>query len=96
MVSEILTSPQVMMMGIAGLRSTLGEERGSVAPLGPVFQPSTHHGITQGAFKMHRYLQGAWVTQLVEHPALEFNSGQDPRVVRLSPTSGSVLSVEPP
>ena len=30
----------------------------------------------------------------VEHPTLDFNSGQDPRVVGLSPTSASVLSME--
>ena len=39
--------------------------------------------------------QGAWVTQSVEHQILDFGSGHDPRVVELSPVSGSKLSVEP-
>ena len=34
------------------------------------------------------------VAQLVEHP-LDFGSGHDPRVMGLSPTSGSTLSMEP-
>ena len=38
---------------------------------------------------------GTWVAQSVEHPTLDFSWGHDPRVIRLSPTSGSVLSVEP-
>ena len=39
--------------------------------------------------------RGAWVAQSVESPTLEFGSGHDPRVVGLSPTSGSALSIEP-
>ena len=38
---------------------------------------------------------GARVAQLIEHLILDFGSGHDPRVVGLSLTSGSVLSVEP-
>ena len=38
---------------------------------------------------------GAWVAQLVGHPALDFSSGHDPRVMGLSPMSGSALSMEP-
>ena len=34
------------------------------------------------------------MAQLVEHLALDFGSGQGPRVVGLSPMSGSVLSAE--
>ena len=37
---------------------------------------------------------GAWVGQLVEHPTLDFSSGYDCRVVRLSPRWGSALSKE--
>ena len=37
---------------------------------------------------------GAWVAQSVEHPTLDFGSGHDPRVMRSSPTLGSVLSVK--
>ena len=39
--------------------------------------------------------RGAWAAQSVEHPTLDFSSGHDPRVVGSSPTSGSVLSMEP-
>ena len=39
--------------------------------------------------------QGAKVAQLVEHLALDFGSGHDPRVVGSSPTSGSILYVKP-
>ena len=39
--------------------------------------------------------RGAWVAQLVERPTSDFGSGHDPRVVGLSPVSGSALSVEP-
>ena len=42
-----------------------------------------------------RQLGGAWVAQSVEHPALDLGSGHDPGIVGSSPTSGSVLSVEP-
>ena len=33
------------------------------------------------------------MAQSVEHPTLDFGSGHDPRIVGLSPTSGSVLTV---
>ena len=36
---------------------------------------------------------GTWVAQLVK--PLDFGSGHDLRVVRLSPTLGSVLGMEP-
>ena len=35
------------------------------------------------------------MAQSVEHPTLDFSSGHDPKVMGLSPTSGSVLGVEP-
>ena len=38
---------------------------------------------------------GAWVAQWVECPTLDFGSGHYPWVLGSSPTSGSVLSVEP-
>ena len=38
---------------------------------------------------------GSWVAQSVERPTLDFSSGHDPRVVGLSPRSGSMLSIEP-
>ena len=38
---------------------------------------------------------GTWVAQSIEHPALDFSSGHDPRVVGSSPTFSSVLWVEP-
>jgi len=38
---------------------------------------------------------GTWVAQLVKHPALDFGSVHDLRVVRLSSTLGSVLGMEP-
>ena len=38
---------------------------------------------------------GAWGAQSVEHLTLDFSSGHDPRVVRYSAESGSVLSGEP-
>ena len=37
---------------------------------------------------------GTWGAQSVEHPTLDFGSGHDPRVVGLSPASGSALSVD--
>ena len=40
-------------------------------------------------------VQGAWVAQLVKCPNLDFGSGYDPRVVRLSPALGSALSMKP-
>ena len=38
---------------------------------------------------------GAWVAQSVKRPTLDFGSGHDLIIVRLSPAVGSVLSVEP-
>ena len=35
------------------------------------------------------------MAQSVEHLTLDFSSGHDPRVMGLSPKTGSVLSVEP-
>ena len=37
---------------------------------------------------------GAWVAQSVKCLTFDFGSGRDPRVMRLSPTLGSVLDVE--
>ena len=37
---------------------------------------------------------GAWVAQLVKQLTLGFSSGHDLRVMRLSPTSGSMLGME--
>ena len=34
--------------------------------------------------------QDTWVTWLVKHPTLDFVSGHDPQVLRLSPTLRSV------
>ena len=39
--------------------------------------------------------RGTWVAQAVKHLTLDFSSGHDPHVVGSSPTSGSVLSMEP-
>jgi len=39
-------------------------------------------------------MRGAWVVQSVERPTLGFSPGTDLRVMRSSPTSGSVLSVK--
>ena len=39
-------------------------------------------------------LGGAWVAQSVKHLALDFGSGHDLRVVRLSPVLGSMFSRE--
>ena len=38
---------------------------------------------------------GAWMAQSVKCPTLDFVSGHDLRVLRLSPTVGSALDVEP-
>ena len=38
---------------------------------------------------------GAWVAQSVERSTLDSGSGHDPRVMGLSPKSGSALSVGP-
>ena len=40
-------------------------------------------------------LWGSWMAQLVEHPTLDFSSGHDIRVMGLSPTSASQLSMKP-
>ena len=39
--------------------------------------------------------RGAWVTQLVKCPTLDFSLGPDLTVVKLNPVSGSGPSVEP-
>ena len=39
-------------------------------------------------------LPGTWVAQLTKQLNLDFGSGNDLRVIRLSPTSGSMLSVK--
>lgn len=36
--------------------------------------------------------RGTWVAPLVKIPTLHFGTGHDPRVVKLSPESGSTLS----
>ena len=38
---------------------------------------------------------GTWMAHLVEHPTFDFSSGHDLRVVGLSPTPSSALSMEP-
>ena len=40
-------------------------------------------------------IRGHWVAQLVKRPTLNFCSGHDLRVIRLSPALGSTLGVEP-
>ena len=37
---------------------------------------------------------GAWVAQSVDHLTLDYSSGYDPKVMGLSPESGSTLRVE--
>ena len=39
-------------------------------------------------------IQGTLVAQLVEHSTLGFGSGHDPKVLRSSPTLGSMLDAE--
>ena len=39
--------------------------------------------------------RGTWVAQSVKHPALDFGSGHDLSMVRLSPVSVSRLGMEP-
>ena len=41
------------------------------------------------------FQRGSWVVQSVKHPTPGFGSGHNLRVVRLSPSSGSTLSLEP-
>ena len=38
--------------------------------------------------------RGTWVAQSIKHPTLDFSSGHDLTVVRLSPTLSSTLSME--
>ena len=38
---------------------------------------------------------GTWVAQSVKHVTLDLGSGHDLRVMRSSPTLGSVLNMEP-
>ena len=38
--------------------------------------------------------RGTWVAQWVEHPTLDFGSGHDLRVMRLSPKLGSTVRVK--
>ena len=40
-------------------------------------------------------IRGMWVAQWVKHLTLDFGSGHDLRIMRLSPTLGSMLSMEP-
>lgn len=40
-------------------------------------------------------VEGAWVSQSVKHPTLDFSSGHDLRIVRSSPVWHSVLDIEP-
>ena len=54
-------------------------------------------GMTCLPAKEHKELlsaRGTWVVQLVECPTLDFGSGHDLRVMRLSSTLGSMLSGE--
>ena len=44
------------------------------------------------AVKSRGEAKGAWVVQSLKHLTLGFSSGHDLRVVRLNPTSGSMLS----
>ena len=51
-------------------------------------------GLLQIMFKIKGLTYwGAWVAQFVKGPTLGFGSDHDLMVVRLSPTSGSVLTV---
>jgi len=50
---------------------------------------------TKKLLEIIREFRGAWVVQLVKHPTLGFSSGDDLRVMRSSPASGSTLSMEP-
>ena len=44
---------------------------------------------------LKRMLRGTWVAQSVKHLTPDFGSGHDFTVMRLSPESGSVPSMEP-
>ena len=48
--------------------------------------------LKESRFKTHS--QGSGVAQLVKHPTLDFSSGHDRRVMRLSPTLDSTLDME--
>ena len=56
---------------------------------------SGHKCITKLNSNKRCYNGGVWVAELVEHLTFDFVSGHDPRVMELSPVSGSTLSVEP-
>lgn len=46
--------------------------------------------------QLHRHLpRGTWVAQLVKCPTLDFSWGHGPRVMGLSATMGSMLSMQP-
>ena len=45
-------------------------------------------------YKEMKKKRSIWVAQLVKRLALDFDSGQDPRVVGSSPTLDSVLAVK--
>ena len=49
---------------------------------------------TTALFTLLKRWRGTWVAQWVKLPTLDFSSGHDLRVVRLSPMLGSVLSAE--
>ena len=51
---------------------------------------TTERGITKSQQK-----RGAWVAQSVKHPPLDFGSGGDLGVMRLSLESASALFLEP-
>ena len=50
--------------------------------------------IFQDQLPFNNECTGAWVAQSAEHLTLDFCSGHDPRIVGLSPVSGSRLGVE--
>ena len=58
--------------------------------------PRSHQGCQHmgGVLSKNSISRGAWVTRLVEHLTLDFSPGHYPRVVGLSLTLGSTLSVE--
>ena len=44
---------------------------------------------------LKRLNEGTWMVQSIERPMLDFGSGHDPHILRLSHVSGSALDVEP-
>ena len=50
---------------------------------------------TPPLFKKHFIFEDTWVAQSVKCLTLDFDSGLDLKVLRLSPTLGSAPSVEP-